>query len=96
MPKDETATAVSANTPGAAKHIIQSVIFIVAAKIDSKKPTNGLLISPTFASAIENITAKTIIGTISPLAIEARGFFGINPKKILSRLPFCASIVAAT
>lgn len=88
MPKDETATAVSANTPGAAKHIIQSVIFIVAAKIDSKKPTNGLLISPTFASAIENITAKTIIGTISPLAIEARGFFGINPKKILSRLPF--------
>ena len=49
IPKLDTALAVKANTPGAAKYIIQSVIFIVAANTDSKNDTIGLFTSPTFA-----------------------------------------------
>lgn len=55
IPKLETALAVNAKTPGAAKYIIQSVIFIVAAKTDSKNDTIGRFTSPTFASAIAKV-----------------------------------------
>ena len=70
IPKLDTALAVRANTPGAAKYIIQSVIFMVAANTDSKKETIGLFTSPTLARATANITINTIIGTISPEARE--------------------------
>ena len=89
IPKLETALAVNANTPGAAKNIIQSVIFIVAAKTDSKNDTIGLFTSPTLARAIANIKTNTIIGTISPAANECIGLLGINPKKIFKILPCC-------
>ena len=89
IPNAETATAVRTNTPGAAKHIIQSVIFIVAAKTDSKKLYKR---SVDFTNSSKcyrkKITANTIIGTISPAAIEERGFLGINPNTIFKRLPF--------
>ena len=70
IPKLDTALAVNANTPGAAKYIIQSVIFIVAANTDSKNDTIGLFTSPTFAKATAKIKTKTMIGTISPAAKE--------------------------
>ena len=70
IPKLDTALAVRAKTPGAAMNIIQSVIFIVAAKTDSKKETIGLFTSPTLDSAIAKITQNTIIGTMSPTATE--------------------------
>ena len=95
MPKLDTALAVKAKTPGAAKYIIQSVIFIVAAKTDSKKETIGLLTSPTFASATANIKTNTIIGTISPAANECIGLLGIKPKNMFKTL-CCCSIAAAT
>ena len=82
IPKLDTALAVNANTPGAAKYIIQSVIFIVAANTDSKNDTIGLFTSPTFASAIANIRTNTMIGTMSPDANECIGLFGINPKNM--------------
>ena len=73
-PKLATATVVKAKIPGAAKTIIQSVNFIVAANIDSKNETIGLLISPTLDKAKEKIKAKNIIGIISPLAKDSKGF----------------------
>ena len=89
IPKLETADAVKANTPGAAKNIIQSVIFMVAAKTDSKNETIGLFTSPTRASAIAKITTKTIIGTISPAANDWSGLLGIKPRKRFKILPCC-------
>ena len=96
IPKLETALAVSAKTPGAARNIIQSVIFIVAAKTDSKNETIGLFTSPTLESAIAKIRQNTIIGTISPAATEWKGLLGINPRKRFRIFPCCCCIVAAT
>ena len=96
MPKLETALAVRAKTPGAAINIIQSVIFIVAAKTDSKNETIGRLTSPTLESAIAKIKQNTIIGTISPTATEWNGLFGINPRNRFKIFPCCCCIVAAT
>ena len=65
-PKLETALALSANIPGAARYIIQSVTFIVASKMLSNKDTNGREISPVRAKAIAKINANKITGIIFP------------------------------
>ena len=57
-PKLPTAVAVKAKMPGAARYIIQSVTFIVAANTDSKKETIGRLISPIVARARANNIEK--------------------------------------
>ena len=59
-----------------------SVTFIVAANIDSKKETTGLLISPTFESAIANIIMNTIIGIMSPDASASIGLAGMMLRKM--------------
>ena len=95
-PKEETATVVNANIPGAANIIIQSVIFIVAANTDSKKETMGLFISPTLDKANEKINAKKIIGIISPFASDSKGFCGIMLRNKLPICPFCCAITLLT
>ena len=95
IPKLETAEAVNANTPGAAKNIIQSVIFIVAANTDSKKATIGLFTSPTFANATANIRINTIIETIWPEAKASKGLLGMKSRNMFNTLP-CCSIAVVT
>ena len=68
------ALAVKAKTPGAARYIIQSVTFIVDAKILSKNEITGRFISPTFDKAMLKITTNIIIGIISACAKAAIGF----------------------
>ena len=76
-PRFANVRAIKQNTPIGATFIIAIVISIITSLNSLKKFATVEARLPNLANIIPTNNANTIIGSISPLAIEEIGFFGI-------------------
>ena len=87
--------AIRQKTPTGASFMMVIVISIMTSLNWLKKFATVEAFVPSFASMMPTNSAKTIIGSISPLAREAAGFFGMIFRIVSVRLVVVSEVATS-